>query len=186
MSQVKGSAITSRVRFIRERGSEALFKEIRASLSPESRAHLEKGVLPHAWVPFELLVELCVAIDGKLGKGDLELCREMGRYSAKTNLPTLYRIFFRLGSMPFILSKGARLWEVHYDSGRLLVDTDEVGVAKLTIADFATPHRVHCLSVLGWAEAAGELTGATVIESRELACRARGDTSCDLFLRWRT
>lgn len=183
---MKGSAITSRIRFVREHGGEEMFRDVRAALSPASRAHLERGVLPHAWVPFELFVEINVEIDKRLGKGDLELCREMGRYGAHVNLPTLYRIFFRLGSMPFILKKAARLWEVHYDSGRLDVDTDEVGVARLTIADFETPHRTHCLSVLGWAEAAGELTGATVIESRELGCRARGDASCDLFLRWKT
>lgn len=184
MPRVKGSAVTSRVRFIRERADERTYREIRDALRPELRAHFDGGVLPHAWVPFELFVALNVETDARLGSGDLALCREMGRYGAKVNLPTLYRIFYRLGSLPFILRKAARLWEVHYDSGRLDVQT-EPGYARLTIAEFETPHRSHCLSVLGWAEAAGELSGVKMISAAEIACRTRGDASCALELRWK-
>ncbi|HEY8431858.1 MAG TPA: hypothetical protein VIL20_25950 [Sandaracinaceae bacterium] len=183
MARVKGSAITSRVRFVRERAGEHAYRAVRAALSPRSRAHLEAGVLPHAWVPFELFVELNQVIDAQLGAGDLALCREMGRYGAQVNLPTLYRIFYRLGSLPFILRKAARLWEVHYDSGRLEVFAGD-GEARLVIADFETPHRAHCLSVLGWAEGAGELSGVRVVDAREVACRTRGDDRCELCLRW--
>ena len=183
MSRVKGSAVTSRVRFLRERGGEGALRAVLATLSATSRAHIERGILPHAWVPFELFVELNVAADEHLGKGDLALCREMGRYGAKVNLPTLYRIFYRLGSLPFILRKAARLWEVHYDSGRLEVELGE-HEATLTIAEFATPHRAHCLSVLGWAEAAGELSGVKILEARELSCRSQGAGACQLFVRW--
>jgi hypothetical protein len=183
--KVKGSAVTSRVRFVRERAGEDALRAVRAELAESSRAQLERGVLPHSWVPFELFVDVNVVIDRQLGRGDLALCREMGRYGAKLNLPTLYRIFYRLGSLPFILRKASRLWEVHYDSGRLDVDTSEESSARLTIADFGTPHRSHCLSVLGWAEAAGELSGVKVLEASELSCRVRGAPSCELFLRWR-
>ncbi len=160
-----------------------MVRAVRAALTPGCRAYLDEGVLPHAWVPFELFVALNVEIDARLGAGDLALCREMGRYGAKVNLPTIYRIFYRLGSLPFILRKAARLWDVHYDSGRLEVDVEEGG-ALLTIADFAEPHRAHCLSVLGWAEAAGELSGVRAVEARELSCRTRGDATCQLSIRW--
>lgn len=183
MAQVKGSAVTSRIRFVRERAGEDAYRAVRAALSPGARGHLEGGVLPHAWVPFELFVELTLEIDRQLGTGDLALCREMGRYGAKVNLPTIYRIFYRLGSLPFILRKASRLWEVHYDSGRLDVETTDGG-ATLTIAAFETPHPAHCLSVLGWAEAAGELSGVKVLEASEELCRTRGDEACRLRLRW--
>jgi hypothetical protein len=64
--------------------------------------------MPHAWVPFDLFIDVNVEIDRLYGKGDLALCREMGRYGARLNLPTLYRIFYRLGSLGFILRKAAR------------------------------------------------------------------------------
>ena len=184
MVQVKGSAITSRIRFVRERGGgEEPWLDVKRRLSPASRSRVEQGVLPHAWVPFSLFVELNEAADAVLGGGDLALCREMGSHGARVNLPTIYRIFLRFGSIPFILRKGSRLWDVHYDSGRLDVDIrkDE---ADLSIADFASPHRAHCLSVLGWAEGAGLLTGAKDIEARELGCRVKGDDACRFHIRW--
>ena len=185
MAQVKGSAITSRVRFVRERGDdEQAFRAVKDRLSEASRARIEQGVLPHSWVPYSLFIELNVAADAVLGRGDLELCREMGAYGAQVNLPTLYRIFLRFGSVPFLLRKASRLWEVHYDSGALDVDIHD-DWAYLMIRGFDEPHRAHCLSVLGWAEGAGQLTGASVIDAREEECRLEGADVCRLLLRWK-
>lgn len=184
MAQVKGSAITSRIRFVRERGgSEQVWKEVKDRLSEGARLRIDQGVLPHSWVPFSLFVELNEAADEVLGAGDLALCREMGAHGARVNLPTIYRIFLRFGSVPFILRKAARLWEVHYDSGRLDADLHD-DWAHLSIVGFETPHRTHCLSVLGWAEGAGRLTGATVGEAHEEACRVKGDDACRFRIAW--
>jgi len=178
--------VTSRVRYIREHSDEDTWREVKSRLSRESRALLEQGVLPHAWVPYALFVELNVEADRVLGAGDLTLCRKMGRYGARVNLPTIYRIFLRFGSVPFVLRKASRLWEMHYDSGRLDVDFREgVDEALLHIREFAEPHQAHCLSVLGWVEGAGEATGATIEAAEEETCRTRGAEECRIRLRWR-
>lgn len=182
---MKGSAITSRIRFIRERADEATYREVRASLEPEHRAILEAGVLPHAWVPYSLFVALNVAVDARLGAGDLALCRDMGRYAAEVNLPTLYRLFLRLGSVGFILRKASRLWSVHYDSGALVVEELGDRACCMTVERFAEPHKAHCLSLLGWCEGAIVLTGATVVEAREETCRLDGAPSCRFYAKWR-
>jgi len=189
VANVKGSAITARIRFVRERFGEAELRRLKDSLSETSRGLLDGRVLPHAWVPFDLFVELNLAVDRTFGTGDLSMCREMGRYSAAVNLPTLYRIFYRLGSPSFILRKAAKVWRVHYDSGELRVlDPDLDGPeerATLEIAAFETPHRAHCQSVLGWAERSVELSGGTVIHAREETCRTEGHDTCRLAVRWR-
>ncbi|MBZ0117744.1 MAG: hypothetical protein K8H88_12150 [Sandaracinaceae bacterium] len=184
MGEVKGSAITARIRFIRERSSEDTLRSIRAQLAPEHQALLAKGVQPHEWVPFELFVALSVEIDRVLGTGDLALCRELGAYAARVNLPTLYRIFYRIGSLSFILEKAARLWSVHYGSGRMEVETGD-RLARLRIVGFDTPHRAHCLSVLGWAESSAQQSGVTVTRAEEIRCRTRGDEICELALEWK-
>jgi hypothetical protein len=185
--QIKGSAVTARLRFVRELYGEPGVRRVKEALSPEHRAIIEKRVMPHEWAPFELFVELSVEIDRLYGKGDLALCREMGRFAAKVNLPTLYRIFYALGSPAFIITRAVRVWDVHYDSGRISADIERSAKterATLTLRSFGTPHRAHCLSVLGWAERSVELSGGQIVEADETTCRTRGDDACRFVIAW--
>jgi hypothetical protein len=182
---VKGSAITSRIRYVRDRFGESALRRLKQNVSDVHRAQLEGKVLPHAWAPYDLFVEMNVQIDKLFGNGDLALCREMGRYSAEVNLPTLYRIFYKLGTPMFIFGKAARLWQVHYDSGQLVPVQESKDRVRLKIEGFAEPHRAHCLSVLGWAEQSIEISGAEVVDGKEDKCRTRGDEACELILEWK-
>ncbi len=121
-AKIKGSAVTARLRFVRELYGEPGVRRVKEAVRPEHRAVIEGRVMPHEWVSFDLFVDLSTEIDRLYGKGDLALCREMGRFAAKVNLPTLYRIFYALGSPSFIISRAVRVWDVHYDSGRITAD----------------------------------------------------------------
>ena len=185
MSNVKGAAVTARLRFLRERHGDAGVRRLLDEISAVSREVLEARVLPQAWVPYDVFVDLGVVADRLFGRGDLALCEEMGRYAAEVNLPTLYRLFYRLGSVQYIFRRAAQLWSVHYDSGQLAAIEEGTGGARLEIVDFERPHRVHCLSVLGWAARSVELSGGVVHKAEEERCRTRGDESCEMVLRWR-
>lgn len=186
---VKGSTVTARIRWVRELYGEPGVKRLKEALAPEHRTFLQGRILPHEWVPFELFVAVCVELDRIYGKGDLELCREMGRYSAKVNLPTLYRIFYALGSPAFIMKRAARVWDIHYSSGRLdpeiVKNTDGTETVSLKLIGFETPHRAHCLSVAGWVEESVTLSGGRVLAMLEPQCRMRGDPNCEIAATWR-
>src|SRR6201999_4130785 len=123
------------------------------------RATLAAGIkLPRGY-PFEQFIELIVVIDTIFGKGDMGLVKPLGRFGADANLTTIYRLFFKVGSTQWILGRAVRLWSAHYDSGYLEVMTRGPKQAVLRIRGFATPHTVHCQSVLGWAERSIELSG---------------------------
>lgn len=184
MVQVKGAAVTSRVRYVRERFGEEAFRQLQQAHPEKHRAQIERHILSSQWVPYELFIDLIVQVDALFGRGDLGLCRDMARFSAEVNLKTIYRIFFRFGTPAFILKRAARLWEMHYDSGRLEVYDDAPGHARLLIKGFAQPHRAHCLSVLGWAERSAELAGAQVHRAEETRCRTKGDPFCELVPQW--
>lgn len=185
MSNVKGAAISARLQFVRERHGEAGVRRLLDAMPEAQRSVLEARVLSHAWAPFDVFVEVAATADRLFGKGDLALCTEMARYAAEVNLPTLYRLFYRLGSPQYILRKAAQLWSVHYDSGRLAVMEEGQGKVRLEIVEFEEPHRVHCLSVLGWAARSIELSGGSVLRAEEEHCRARGDETCELVLCWK-
>ena len=157
---------------------------VREALEPASRQRLETGVLRSAWVPFALFVDLNETIDRTFGSGDLALCREMGAYGARVNLPSLYRIFYRVGSIAFILKRAARMWDVHYSSGRLSV-TSGKGWARLMIEDFAEPHPALWESVAGWGEASAKLTGVADAFARlEHSPEPGDDAPARIIIRW--
>jgi len=186
MTNVKGAAITARLRYVRERHGEAGLARLLDDVPAEVRQVLTGNVLAQTWVPYDVFVALGVHADRLFGRGDLALCYEMGRYAAEVNLPTVYRLFYRLGSVQYIFRKAAQLWNLHYDSGKLAAMDEGSGKARLEIVGFDHPHRVHCLSVLGWAARSIELSGGDVLHAVEERCRVRdGAETCEIALRWR-
>ncbi len=183
--QVKGSAVTARVRWVRETHGEEALRKVLDALTEEDRQILAGRVLPSAWVPYELFIRLNVAADRAFGRGDHRVCYEMGKFSAEVNLPTLYKLFFRLGSPLFIFRKAAQVWDVHYTSGRLVSLQDGPAAVRIRVEDFAQPHRAHCMSVLGWAVKSIELSGSTTTYAEEETCRVRGGDACEFTLRWK-
>jgi len=188
VSNVRGSVITSRLKWVRDRFGEPGVRVLKGALSPGNRARIEARIQPHEWAPFELYLEVTTEIDRLWGRGDLALAKDLGRASADFALPTILKMFLRFGSPSYTIGKAAKLWSVHYDSGTL--ETLEIHDAEgdgcqLTLRDFETPHRAHCLTVLGWSERTIELSGGQLLWGRELACRANGDDVCRFAARWR-
>lgn len=184
MANVKGSAFATRIRWLRLQHGEAGVAKVAALASPGLAGMLEAGVTMATWYPFEWFVELNTVLDKLWGEGDFQLARELGAYGASANLTTIYRLFFKFGTPKWVIARAAKLWSVHYDSGKLLVRAHRGDRAELEIANFATPHRAHCLAVAGWAQRSLELSGARFAKVVETSCRARGDNTCVLDCTW--
>lgn len=180
---VKGTALRARLRFVEERAGVEGYRRFVDALSPATRAIIDARILASAWYPFAAFVEMCEVIDRQLGKGDLALCHELGRYGCDANLPTLYKIFFRMADVLYIVKRAAAAWRVNYDEGtmRVVAEGDHVVTLRMEVP---TPHRAHCLSVRGWIVRAGELSGAKHVQIEE-RCRVNGDEHCQFELRWR-
>jgi hypothetical protein len=183
-AHVRASAILARLRWVEEHHGREARHAVLVSIVPTHATAILAAVNPTLWVPFEAFIALCVAIDRAYGSGDLALCRTLGRYAAEVNLPTLYRIFYKLGSVRYIISKASAVWTAHYDSGRASTRDIPNGIAFI-VEGFATPHRAHCLSVLGWMEQSAIISGATVTSAREAKCRLRGDAACEFQLEYK-
>lgn len=184
MANVKGSALSSRVLWVQLNHGAAGVDRLVAQCSPELAEHIREGMQKAKWYPFDEFVELNEVIDRLYGKGDLGLVRELGRYGADANLTTIYRLFYKVGTAHWILGRAVRLWSAHYDSGFLEVMTRGPRTAVLRIRGFATPHRTHCLSVIGWCQRSIELSGGDNVTVDEPLCRLKGDDLCQLDAKW--
>jgi hypothetical protein len=136
------------------------------------------------WYPFEQFIELNQSIDALFGKGDGSMARVLGRHSADAHLTTIYRLFFKVGTVYWILGRGARLWGAYYDTGKLELYTRGVRNVEVRLVDFATPHRVHCDSVAGWVERSVELSGGKSVVVEHPECRLTGASQCVLRCSW--
>jgi hypothetical protein len=184
VTNVKGSALASRVLWVQLEHGDAGYKRLLAQVTPELRSSIEMGVNKAKWYPFEQFVELNLVLDRLFGKGDLGLIKELGRFGADANLKTIYRLFYKVGTVHWILGRAVRLWSAHYDSGFMEVATRGAKAAVLRIRGFATPHTAHCLSVQGWCERSIELSGGKKPVLKETKCRTRGDELCQLDAVW--
>ena len=180
---VKGSVVRARLRYVEERGGEDAYRAFLDALSRPTREIVDARILANVWYPFAAFIEICEVIDRQLGKGDLALCHELGRHSCDANLPTLYKLFFRMADVLYIVRRAAAAWRVNYDEGTMSVidEGDHVVTLRMQVP---APHRAHCLSVRGWIVRAGELSGAKDARVAE-TCRVHGEPHCQFELRWR-
>ncbi len=185
MVKVKGSALASRLRWVQLNHGQAGIETLAAAVSDELGIVIREGALMRQWYDFDRFTELVSAIDKTFGKGDLALVKALGRYSADANLTTIYRLFYKVGTVRWILQRAVRLWNVHYDSGELNVRQEKANVALLNVVNFETPNCLHCKSVLGWAERCVELSGGEKVLATIPKCRNKGEKACTFRLEWR-
>lgn len=185
MANVKATAVLARIKFIKERFGEVGYERVLQALDAPSAERLRALVLPQMWLPLGCMLELIEATERLFGRGDGELCRDMARYAADANLTTLYRIFYRVASASYVLTKASSLWNVHYDSGRLEAVESGTKTITLRIVDFDVPECTHCRSVFAWAERSVELSGGKEVGVAHSGCRKRGARACECALSYR-
>jgi hypothetical protein len=185
MSNVKGSALASRILWVRLNQGEQGLDRLGSVVGADLAAMLRNGAVMSRWYPLSWFIELNVRIDELFGQGDLGLVKQLGRHGADANLTTIYRLFYKVGTVKWIMARASRLWGMHYDAGEMSVEPHPGREVILRIVDFDQPHRAHCLSVLGWCERSLELSGGTDALVEELACRASGDDRCEFRARWK-
>jgi uncharacterized protein (TIGR02265 family) len=183
MGQVKGTAVQSSLRYVRERfGDEALARVL--SALPRADSAALENVLSSAWYPMQVFLLFMQEAERQLALQDPEVVRNMGRASCDHGVTGVYKIFFKVGSPEFIISRGARVFSSYYDSGELRVVESAPGraVAELTSLEGGAPQ--FCERIYGWMQRTLELAGARNLRSSHPSCVHRGDAVCRFEGNW--
>src|SRR5262249_21519144 len=94
--KIKGSMILGRLGFIEE-GYRPRWNEYFAALEPDTRKAIEQGILKSSWYPFAMFLDVSRVAEQLFGQGDYSVVRKMAAHSARVNMPSLYKIFLRIG-----------------------------------------------------------------------------------------
>jgi hypothetical protein len=181
---MKGSAFTARFAYLQRhyaRQWNAILDAFDAPTAALARGPCLKG----SWYPFACFVDLNVKADRLVGKGDLALARTLGREAAVANLPTLYRIFYKIGSPEYILPRVATPWRQHHDSGHVELVMTGKSSAEWCTYEFAAPHPALCRSLEGFLTGSLELMGMRDVRVAESECVLDGAPGCKMAGSWR-
>ena len=183
MAQVKGTAVLSSLRYVRERFGEEPLALVLAALPAEDAA-LCGGVLASSWYPMPAFLRFMQEAERQLGAQEPNLVLEMGRASCDYGITGVYKIFFKVGSPEFIIRRAARVFSSYYDTGRLEVVESEDGRCVVELRGLEGSARQFCERIYGWAQRTLELAGAKNLRSGHSSCVHRGDPVCRFEGHW--
>lgn len=185
--RVKATLLRTRWAFLDECHGPAAAAAVRAALDAAEQRSADRA-LPGSWISFDLLCRVDDLIVAGVGRGRLEICREMGAYSARRNLPTLYRIYVEQaqGDPQKMLANLAVLHSNFYDWGALRAEPAGDGCCRLE-ADYAGGATLgNCLTACGFYAEALRQVGVADPRVSETACQVKGAPLCVYDVRWNT
>ena len=182
--QLKGGVFRSHVQWIRDHRSPEELELFWKQLDPEISSELSTTILSTSWYPFAWLIQIDRSIARLFADGDEnELFRELGRYSARINVSTTYRIFDRDTNHEFF-GNSAILHKQFQDFGSSRYERTGETSGKMIYADYPCFSPVYCESAFGYFEACLLSHKAVEASVRETECQCRNSPTCTFELSW--
>jgi len=184
MAQVKGTAVLASLRYVRERFGDGALARVIEALPDADRAAFGHGALASSWYGMDGLLRFMQEAEKQLRTQEPDVVRQMGRASCDYGVTTVYKIFFKVGSPEFIITRATRVFSNYYDTGELRIV--ESGPRRVVgeLAGFEGGAPQFCDRIFGWMQRTLELAGAKNLRSAHSACVHRGDPVCRFEGRW--
>jgi hypothetical protein len=183
-NEVKGNLLAARPRYVRERWGDDAIPAFLGRLSPETRAVVDRTILPFSWVPLSMLMEVDRAIVEGPMAGDATQMKHFGSAIARYDLPTIYKVLFKIGSPAFVMRRINIAYATYFKGGSMRGETPNAKAAIVRLATGALPLYMCRFGVPGWFQAAVELSGGKGVVSEETACVHDGADACRWDVRW--
>ncbi|MBN1548811.1 MAG: hypothetical protein JW902_19325 [Syntrophaceae bacterium] len=159
MEQAKGTTLIHRIQYLQEKTTAEKRQQVLDLLNPEFQKAIRRGLHAIHWYPFAWYVELLTVMDAVIGKGDYQLAVDIGYYAGMKAGTGLYKLFFKFGTIKFILQRAASFWSQMFNTGSCETQIPDEKQGKMYVRNFPGLPKVVCMSLLGWSRAVIELAG---------------------------
>jgi len=180
--RVKGAMVRAHLQFVRDQLGEPALALTLKSLPPAVATEVQ-GILASTWCAFESLIVLDRTIARVAGRDERELMHELGRYSARINLSTIYRAFHRDDIHEFFRNS-ATLHRQFQDFGDCEYENVGEGHGRISVRNAVCFSPAYCSSEAGYLEQVIATHGGTSASVTESACQCANDDRCTFELRW--
>ena len=182
-AQVKGTMIQAHLNWLAKRGIDPA-----TALAPHLPAEVAKlvshSVLATSWVPLTSLIAVDRAIAAAAKGNPDDVFRELGRFSATSNLSGIYAGFVSDEPHRFF-EKQARLHDRFQNFGASAYKELGPRAGQMRLTKYTEFSPVFCLSAVGYYQGALETMKAPgPIRVRETLCTCAGDDACVFDLIW--
>ena len=183
--EVKGTAVASIPKFIEEKfGKEGIEKWLE-TLGDLAKRVYGNPILASKWYPLnEILIEPTRQLCSLFYGGNIKGAWEAGNYSAKYGLSGILKIFVKMGTPSFIISRATSILPTYFQPSELKVVDSTKNSTILQITQFPELSDVIENRIGGWIEKALEIQGCDSVKVQISKSITRNDDICEYSIFW--
>jgi len=185
MGKTKGVTANNYLRYVAAHATPQQLEEVKGRLDPAARTALYGGPLAAgALVDYGAVMQLLLAADKVVGKGDLDLLRQASRKNQEVNLNGVYKALLPFASPAFILEHASKLWQRYHDTGRLTAQKIAPGRVSIVLHDYPDIPLHHGPEIEGAFEGLLILAKAKLEKTVHTRCVNQGAPECEWEVAW--
>lgn len=162
--EIKGTAVKSTPDYIKEKFP-TRYLEWLQSMPESSRKIFEQLIYATSWYNLidSVLIPTQKAGDLFFIGNHAEAAHELGRYSAEVALKGVYKIFVRVSSPHYVLSRASSIFSAYYKPSSIRVTESKNKRCVLELLQFDYSEKLIMHRIAGWIEQALEITLKTAL-----------------------
>jgi len=180
----KGTLIKTSLAFVEERFGAGALEKVMAALDPEVRSKVSGMVLSSARYPVPVIAALLETIDRVLGRGDLQLGWEVGKFAGEYEVTLFHKAVFQIGKVEYFLKAAPMTWGFYYSAGKMRAEEITASGGRVEVRDFNPVSKVMCHRSGGWMWRTAELCGKKNVLVRHPECLLDGHPACIWVASW--
>lgn len=144
------------------------------------------GVLSSQWYPASVVHELVDRLTGERSPKELdEMARDAAGFIMGRTLRGVYRTMFSLFATPARYVRYVdKLWDTHYDTGKVVFRIPAAGIHHATYVDWASHHPFICRMNMASSLTIYDAMGCENVRYERKRCVSDGAADCENVVRW--
>lgn len=181
---VKGSAVISTKRFVQEKYPDELINWL-ASLPETSQKIYTEKINESYWYPIteSFIIPTNIMLE-MFYNSDLKGAYELGSFSALNALTGIYKVFVKIGSPSFMISRAAKIFTTYYKDSKIYVLSKTNKSVILSIENFPEYADVVEHRIIGWIDKALEISGCKNVKTQVVHSILKEDSHTELLSIW--
>jgi hypothetical protein len=155
------------------------------SLSKDSREIFANDILYSNMYPYRFAILEPTEKACKLFfNGDPAGALEMGRFAAEFALKGVLKIFIRVATPQFVMTRVSAIFSSYFSEGRMIVASKQPDGCVIQMLDFPQPHILQDLRIQGWIERGLDFCGCRDVVVKMSQSMGRGDALTEYISSW--